>query len=386
MSAAPATAGPAPGYATGSLADVLPAVRASVGSVGADGVGGSAVVLPSAPRWVVVMLDGLGDELLRRRGGHAPFLRSLLADGRRLDAGFPSTTATSMASFGTGLPPGRHGLLGYEVLVPGEDRLFNELSWEDGPPPEAWQPEPTVLEALVADGVHVTRVGPAYFDGSGLTRAATRGGRFVAASSLADRVDAAAAAVRAAPRSVVSLYWGDIDKVGHVHGCTSWEWGDELEAVDAELRALAARLPADAGLVVTADHGMVDVARSDRLDLADEPGLREGVRHAGGEPRALHLYTGDGAARAVLDRWRDRLGDGVWSGLRDEVVAAGWFGPVEPRNLARVGDVVVAMRREIAVVDSRRQRPELLALRGLHGSLTRDEVAVPLLWLPPRSA
>ncbi len=381
---------PVPRYGEGSLADVLPAVASSLAGAAprstdvADGPDPSRLRLPPAPRWVVVLVDGLGDALLRRRSGHAPFLRSLLPDGRCLDAGFPSTTATSMGTFGTGLPPGGHGLLGYEVLVPGEDRLLNELSWEDGPRPEAWQPAPTVFERVLGDGVAVTRVGPGFFAGSGLTRAAQRGGRFVAADRLADRVDAAAAAVRSAPRSLVYLYWGDLDKVGHVHGCSSWEWGDELESLDAELRTLAARLPADAGLVVTADHGMVDVPHADRLDLADEPALRRGVRHAGGEARALHLYCEPDAAAGVLARWRDRLGAAVWSGTRAEVVEGGWFGPVADGYLERVGDVVVAMRDRVAVVDSRRQRPQLLALLGLHGSLTVDEVAVPLLTVPPR--
>ena len=95
---------------------------------------------------MVVLVDGLGYDLLRQRSGHAPFLRSLLPAARRLAAGFPSTTATSMGTFGTGLPPGAHGLVGYEVLVPGEDRLLNELSWENGPDPRRWQPQPTVFE------------------------------------------------------------------------------------------------------------------------------------------------------------------------------------------------------------------------------------------------
>ena len=125
---------------------------------------------------VVVLVDGLGYDLLRQRSGHAPFLRSLLPAARRLAAGFPSTTATSMGTFGTGLPPGAHGLVGYEVLVPGEDRLLNELSWENGPDPRRWQPQPTVFEQAAADGVAVTRIGPGFFDGSGLTNAALRGG------------------------------------------------------------------------------------------------------------------------------------------------------------------------------------------------------------------
>jgi len=36
-----------------------------------------------------------------------------------LTAGFPSTTVTSLGSLGTGLPPSAHGMLGYQVAIPG---------------------------------------------------------------------------------------------------------------------------------------------------------------------------------------------------------------------------------------------------------------------------
>jgi hypothetical protein len=365
-----------PRYDSGGLAGVLPAVAASLGVAryaAADGL-----PFPPARRAVVVLVDGLGYELMRRRGGHAPFLRSLLPAAYRISAGFPSTTATSMGTFGTGLPPGAHGLLGYEVLVPGEDRLVNELSWEDGPDPLTWQPQRTVFEIAEADGVEVTRVGPAFFDGSGLTRAAVRGGRFRAASSLAERVDAAVAAARAARRSLVYLYWGDLDKVGHVHGCQSWEWGDELEAIDAELSRLVRLVPTDTAVFVTADHGMVDAPHALRIDLAHDAELASGIRHVGGEPRALQLYCEEGAAADVAQTWLSRVGERAWIRARDEAVADGWFGAVAPANLERIGDLVVAMRDNFAIVDSRRARPQLLALLGLHGSLTQDEATVPL--------
>ena len=268
--------------------------------------------LPPTRRAVTVLVDGLGHDLLVRRAGHAPWLRAHLSATRRVASGFPSTTATSMGTFGTGLAAGAHGMLGYEVLVPGADRLLNELSWEDGPDPRTWQPHETVFEAVAAAGVEVVRVGPAYFDGSGLTNAALRGGRFVAAATLPARVDATLAAVRSAPRALVHLYWGDLDKIGHVHGCDSWQWGDELESIDRELARLAARLPDDCSLTVTADHGMVDSPHELRLDVAHEPLLAAGVRHVTAEARAPQLYVEPGAAattctprgRALLGRPR----------------------------------------------------------------------------------
>lgn len=386
-----------PRYDADGLAGVLPAVAASLGvpQSGRDGWGSGAdaasygtatVPLRPARRAVVVLVDGLGYELIRRRGGHAPFLRSLLPAAYRLTAGFPSTTATSMATFGTGLPPGSHGLLGYEVLVPGEDRLVNELSWEDGPDPLTWQPQPTVFELAERADVRVTRVGPAFFDGSGLTQAAVRGGRFRAAASLAERVDASLSALRSDPRALVYLYWGDLDKVGHVHGCQSWEWGDELEGIDAELARLVGSVPSDTAVYITADHGMVDAPHALRIDLAHDAELAADVRHVGGEARALQLYCEEGASADVEQTWRERVGERAWIRTRDQAIDQGWFGPVLEVNRPRIGDLVVAMRDNFAIVDSRRARPQLLALVGLHGSLTAEESAVPFFHVPARDS
>lgn len=365
-------------YDGGGLSDVLPSVCAALEVP--DVVG--RLEVPECRRAVVVLVDGLGDVLLRRRSGHAPFLRSLLPEGRTLLSGFPSTTATSMGTFGTGLPPGAHGLLGYTVLVPGADRLLNELSWENGPDPFLWQPRPTLFLEAAAAGIDVTRVGPAYFDGSGLTEAALRGGTFVAADTLVDRVDATLMRLRAARRALVYLYWGEVDKVGHEYGPDSWQWGAELEALDGELRRLVASVPDDTAVFITADHGMISSPLGERIDLAHDTELSAGVRHAGGEPRALQLYCEPGAAADVEAIWRARLGDTAWVLSRAD--SAGLFGGIDPDLAARVGDVVVVMRGTDAIVDSRTQRAKMRNLIGLHGSLTPDELAIPFLVAPPR--
>ncbi len=390
-----------PAGAPFGLTDVLPAVARAIGvpvrdTAAGTGTGSPGLLLPEATTAVVVLVDGLGDRLLTRRGGHAPFLRRLRSTGQggrdpatgawTLSVGFPSTTATSMGSFGTGALPGAHGMVGLDVLDPARDRLFNELAWDPQIDPRRWQPVPTVFEHLARAGVDVVRIGPGYFDGSGLTEAALRGGRFVAADALADRVDAAVTAIEAARRRggrsagcLVYLYWGDVDKAGHVYGCDSWEWGEALGVVDAGMRDLVARLGPQTLVAITADHGMVDVAIPDRLDLAAEPDLVAGIRHVGGEPRALHLYCRPGATSDVLAAWRSRVGDRMEVHSREEAVAAGWFGPVAPFVLPRIGDVVAAATDAFAVVDSRTARPELLRLVGLHGARTGEEVQVPLL-------
>ncbi|MDO5502976.1 MAG: alkaline phosphatase family protein [Actinomycetia bacterium] len=371
-----------PQYGSTGLGAVLPSVLASLG---VEEEASAYLRLPAAERAVVVLVDGLGDRLLRRRSGHAPFLRSLLATGRTLHPGFPTTTATSMGSFGTGLPPGAHGLVGYEVRDPDSGTVFNELSWEEGPHPESWQPFETVFERAERAGLTTARIGPSFFDGSGLTRAALRGGDFVGANDLASRVDATLACARE-PRSLTYLYWGEVDKVGHIHGCESWQWGEELSATDAELERLASSLPAGTALHITADHGMVDVPEEAVVDVALDPVLSAGLARFGGEPRAPQVYAVPGAAQDVIGRWQERLADRGEVLTRLEAVERGLFGPVREHVLHRIGDAVVLMKPGHAVVDSRVHRPELIALRGLHGSLTPDEVEIPLLSVPPAAS
>lgn len=371
---------PAPDYGVDTLADLMPAVARSLDvELPGRSQERSGIVLAPSPRACVLLVDGLGDVLLRERAGHAPFLRSQLATSRSLSAGFPTTTATSMGSFGTGLPPGAHGLVGYEVLVPETGELLNELAWEPPVDPRRWQPETTVFQHATSAGVPVTRIGPGFFDGSGLTEAALRGGRFVAASSLHERVDAALAALRATPRALVYVYWGEVDKVGHQQGCGSWAWGEELALVDEAVARLARALPRDATLHVTADHGMVDVPHHQRVDLAHDRELARGVRLAGGEARCVQLYCEPDQTEAVLATWTQRLSDRAYVVPRETAIGAGWFGPVAPRVLERIGEVVVVCREGFAVVDSRRMRPAALALVGQHGALTAAESLVPLI-------
>jgi hypothetical protein len=361
------------------LGDVLPSVAAALG---VPVRGPAPLALPTARSAVVVLVDGLGEELLASRGGHAPFMRSVRSGAGlavAAECGFPSTTATSMGTFGTGRPAGHHGLVGMNVLDPDLGVVFSELAWDPRVDPLTWQPGSTVFEELTAAGLPVVMIAPHYFDGSGLTRAALRGAEFVAAHTLAQRVDAALAALAAHPRVLVYLYWGELDKVGHVHGCGSWQWGQELEQVDAEIARLARGVRRDVLLTVTADHGMVDVPHTDRVDLADEPELRRGIRHLGGEARALHLYCEPGEAAGVQARWEDRLGRLVDVVTRAEAVARGWFGPVEGHVLPRIGDLLAVALGRIAVVDSLTARPELLRLVGQHGARTPQETLVPVL-------
>jgi hypothetical protein len=374
----------APQSGTASLAAVLPACLDALGvavttTTGLDGAAARRDLgLPATDRVCVVLVDGLGHLNLAERAGHAPFLRSLLPDARPLTSTFPSTTAAAVGAFGTGTAPGRTGMLGYTQRNPATGGLANMVSWDGAPPPHELQQEPTLLGVAADAGLAVTSTGPARFAGSGMTLAALRGGTYAAAESLADRVDAALRALRRP--GLVYVYWGEVDKTGHHHGSGSWQWGDELEALDRELARLARSLPTGAQLLVTADHGMVDVDPARRRDVAHDPVLARDVTLVGGEPRAVHVYAEPGRAAEVAARWRETLGESALVLERDDALARGLLGPnARPEAVAAAGDVLVAMRGRATVVDSRTQTAASLALLGVHGSLTEREMRVPLL-------
>lgn len=377
-------AAPVPAYGGGSLADLLPAVAAGLGVPGPA----PALRLPPADRVCVFLVDGLGWEALRAHPHLAPFLTSLLGTslagtGRPLTAGFPSTTAASLASVGTGLPPGVHGLAGYKVRDPGTGALMNQLRWDPWTDPHLWQPYPTVFQQVHAAGAASSQVSAPHFETTPLTRIALSGGTFLGRLDPGERMDLAARRLGEADRALVYTYYAELDGCGHRHGVDSREWREQLRLVDGLARRLAEQLPPRAALYVTADHGMVDVPATPeaRYDADDDWELRAGVALLGGEGRARHVYAVPGAAGDVYAVWREVLADDAWVVTRDEAVELGWFGPpgsVEPRVLGRIGDVVVAMTGTAAVVAGRTE-PKESALIGMHGSLTSAELLVPLL-------
>ncbi|WP_104164342.1 alkaline phosphatase family protein [Arthrobacter sp. SX1312] len=370
-----------PAYGASTVAEVM---TSSAAALGVDGFTNS-LGLPDARRIAVVMVDGLGMALLRRYAAHAPFLRESLASARILSSAFPSTTAASLASLGTGLAPGQHGLVGYDVLDPAQDTVVNMLGrWDDAVDPLAWQPHPTVFERVSAH-VPVVTVSHPRFEDSPMTRAALRGGAFAGASTIHAQIDAAAVRLAAAPTMLMYFYVNDLDKAGHRWGVDSQHWLRALEDLDAALKLLARRVPSDTLLLLTADHGMVDIAAPQRIDFSEQPDLLEGVAHTGGEPRMLHLYLDPdlpaGERDALALRWHEAFGSRAWVLTRDEAVAGGYFGPVREDVLPRIGDLLVLAREGIALIDGRRVQPTAFELVGQHGSLTRAERDIPLITL-----
>jgi len=360
---------PAPKAHRFRLSDVMPA--------GLAALQGRRTGLGLAPveHAVIVLVDGLGLAPLTARRGHARTLAARLDRDPAISSVFPTTTASALASLTTGEDPGRHGLVGYTAPGP-SGRIVNQLTgWDDGSLPVTWQRMPTLFEQAADAGERAVAIGPPRYRGSGFTAAVLRGADYLDGGSMAERFDRLRE-VLAGPKALVYLYVPELDTAAHKHGGGSDAWLAALEEFDAALGAALPALGPRDGLVVTADHGIVDVPYEDQIVVPPE--ALTDVAAVAGEPRCLQLHLARGAdADEVAAAWRERERRRAWVATRSEAIAAGWFGSVDPEVAPRIGDVLVAARERVAYYVDPNDRGRRMI--GQHGSLSPEELAIPLL-------
>lgn len=355
-----------PDYGGACISSIVPALLA--GSYGPEW-------LPEAAREarqvVLLVLDGLGWEQLQERAHLAPAMTSLT--GSAISSVAPSTTACALTSIVLGRAPAEHGIVGYRFHA-GQGDVLNVLRWgtrhgdaRDLYPPEQLQPVPAF------GGRRVPVLTRAEFAGSGFSTAHLNGARIVgwkAPSSLPVEVRAALEA----GESLVYAYYDNIDRIAHAHGFGA-HYDAEVTAADRLVAELQDVLPSGAVLVVTSDHGQVEVG-DNRVPLATEL-LDDVVLHSG-EGRFLWLHVRSGATEDVAAAAREVHGDVAWVRTRAEIESEGWLGGALPDRFSeRVGDVALVPFEPVAMVDPSDPSGSSLVCR--HGSLTAAEMLVPLL-------
>jgi hypothetical protein len=227
-------------------------------------------------------------------------------------------------------------------------------------------------------------IGPERYRETGFTHAVLRGATYVAAATIADRFAAAAEWMHSPGEpGIAYLYVPELDSAAHAHGWESSEWTTRLEAVDEEVRRFQGLLRRTDGVLLTADHGVVDVPHRSQVLFDEDPALVDGVRFVAGEPRCLQLHFEPGLTAkervSLVERWRSSEGERAWVATRDEAIEAGWFGTVAPEVAPRIGDLLIAARKNIVYYDSSPASANSRAMIGQHGSWSDAEVRVPLL-------
>lgn len=339
--------------------------------------------LPRANSACVVLVDGLGSSNLKANSGHAPFLAKRLEVDGSTHCGFPSTTAASITSFGTGLSAGSHGIIGYQVQDPETGKVLNLLTgWGAGIHPQIWQPNKTVNEMAAESGVRSFVVGPSEYDGSGFSVASMRGAQYIAAKSFDDRIASALKVLSAKQQTLVYLYFPELDQRAHAFGVDSQNWREKLEDLDAAIRTLTLGLPKNAGLLLTADHGVIDVPRDKHIYLDEYKEQLIGLTAVGGDPRVLFLYfeglsSVDAEIRAA--QLNETLGGAVSVHTKDELIKSGWYGEVSSDASDRMPELFLITIGTWALYHRDFAKPKSLNMIGQHGSISPEELTVPLL-------
>ena len=318
----------------------------------------------------------MGQDAIDKYGDQFPIFDEL-KQVKKLYTNFPSTTATSLSTLGTGVLPGVHGMLGYTVRVPRSDnRLLNALKWDERVDPVMWQKVPTLFERAVLAGVSVTHVAAKRYEGSGFTQAALRGAKYVGANGVDEMATAVSAALKPQP-SFVYTYLNTLDSAGHSDGVGSDKWLNALQQVSEFITKVKQLAPAGTRIWVTSDHGMVN--STEQVILGQDNKLLENVTLIGGEPRARHIYIKEGAASETIAQWQEFFGNKAKVLSKESAIKDGLFGPVVTEDSHdRLGDLIAIANNDLILVDPARVREES-SMVGHHGGVTDIEVEIPLL-------
>jgi hypothetical protein len=339
-----------------------------------------ALVRGSRPPWfpeaarergpvVLFLIDGLGWTTLEAHRSLLPHLAAL--DGHAITTVAPSTTASALTSLATGLTPAEHGIVGFRMRI--ERAVLNVLRWQvdEGPPPD-----PFVVQRQDGFlGRPVPVVTKSEFRMTKFTDAHLRGTRFVGWTTTATLVQQCRRLIGEGEPLVYAYYPG-VDSVAHEFGLHDEFFRAELIAADRLVGDLVDALPPNVTVLVTADHGQVHMGAAGWVGL--QP-LHSMVDAYAGDGRFRYLYARRGAAADLLAAARDEYGHQAWVMSRDELIDGGWLGPGPVRTSVRrrIGDVVLAAREPVGFVDP--TFPREAGLIAGHGSLTPDEMLVPLL-------
>jgi hypothetical protein len=318
---------------------------------------------------VLLVLDGLGWQAVEAHRSLLPELSSL--DGGPITTVAPSTTASALTSIATGLTPSQHGLVGFRIRV--DHAVLNILRWQTTGNRGA--PDPFEVQRHTAFlGRPVPVVTRSEFRDSGFTDAQLRGARFIGWHAVSTLVEHCRRLVQAGERFVYA-YYPNVDTVAHEFGLHETFYVAELRDVDRLVGDLLDVLPATTALVVVSDHGQVHIDPGGWVELQD---LAPMIEMCAGDARFRYVYAKPGAAGELVAAAREAVGHQAWVLSREELFAEGWIGPAPQGPIGRrVGDVVLAAREPVAFVDP--AMPLEKQLVGMHGSLTPDEMYVPLL-------
>ncbi len=320
---------------------------------------------------VLLVLDGLGFRQLQQRLERLPNFGSM-AQGM-IHSVAPTTTASALTSLTTGLPPSRHGLVGYRMRI-GSAAIMNTLKWATDRDCSVKVPEPKVLQPHEPFfGLRPMVVTKAVYDNTGFTKAHLRNVRTKYWRTLSG-ISSAVADLQREKERFIYLYYEGLDTTAHEFGLGA-HYDLELEFIDYLVGNLIKTLNGNSALLITADHGQVEVL-DPPVHLHSD--ILSKVLYQSGEGRFRWLHLKVGMTDEVANLCQKYYGHQCKVLTREELLDSRILGPnMQPEVALRLGDVALIATQDVAFYDPFDTGPFELVCR--HGALTADEVEVPLL-------
>lgn len=338
--------------------------------------------LAAARHVLLFVVDGLGSAFLTRQGG--PLRRCMRAE---LTSVFPSTTASAIPTFLTGLAPQQHGLTGWHMYFREIGAIIAPLPFRLRTGRQALRDagvSPGSLFGLTPLFARLTRAGhivsPQNIVHSDFNVALAGPAQRYGYDGLEEMFAVLADLLRRPATSYIHAYWPRLDSLAHEHGVDSTEVVDAFNALNASFTRLieSAR---DSVIVVTADHGFIDSPPGETIDLDDHPALRATLLlPLCGEARAAYAYVRAGREAEFEAYLAAELADRVRVFRSASLVRDGWFGPgqAHPALGDRVGDYLLLPRGRAILRDWLRGEVRHTHL-GVHGGASAAEMRVPLV-------
>jgi len=374
-----------PDYSGGGLVNLMASLVVARGGLARHPLLASidAKALADATNVVLLIVDGLGDGYLRQRGAGGE-----LARRRRgaMTSVFPPTTASAITTSYTGCTPLEHGLTGWYTYfgsagcvcaaLPFRSRGDNVSLRERGVTPQQTYTQRPIFASLPVRSIVVTY--RQIIDSEYNVRH-TEGAERRAYDTLAGLLDEVEQSVKSGDeRKFIYAYWPWYDTVSHQHGHESPQAAAELEKIDAAFGALLARLAGTGTLVIaTADHGFIDSAPQESLELPSQ--LAAMLRFPlSGERRVAYCHVH--SEKEFMQRAKDHFAERADVRPSRELVEEGWFGPgaAHPSFAERIGDVALVMRERYTVKDWTPGESRHLHI-GNHGGTSESEMMIPLI-------
>jgi predicted AlkP superfamily pyrophosphatase or phosphodiesterase len=358
----------------GRLSDVFVSALASIGG-GVE----NRLRLPKVRHSVVILVDGLGFENLKQAPAYSRFLNEKLNLAIRCE--FPSTTATSITGFATGRRSSEHGVIGYAVFDSISGRSKNLLTgWESQADAESFKLEKSLSEKAI--GVRVNTVGPKAYERSGFTELTMKNANYVVADKIADRFSALERLLASEENSLTYLYVPELDQAAHKFGVDSTNWLHLLEELDLTVNRFCSKLKGDVGILLTSDHGVIDVPQSEHIFLDEFDWYVSSVLHTAGDPRCNFVYLAESEdLETFLQKAKNEFGSAAYICTLEDLTSTGWTGSFTEKTRKYMPDLFVIWQTRKVAYDRRFAKAHHMQLVGQHGGISDTETRVPLIRL-----